>query len=86
MDTRRMPGSIEAVTWPSGDAPVAVADVEIVELRDVERPIRGFIARLVFVVMIATFAGLIVINGLPGRSGFSLTAPIPNLLAPVTAP
>lgn len=58
----------------------------MVELRDIERPIRGFIARLVFVVMIATFAGLIVINGLPGRSGFSLTSPIPNLLAPITAP
>jgi hypothetical protein len=79
-----MPGSSAAAEWPSSDA--LAAEVEIVELRHVERPIRGFVARLVFVVMIAAFAGLIVINGLPGRSDFSLNSPLLNLLAPVTAP
>ncbi len=84
MDTRRMPGSIETAQWPSGDA--AVAEVEIVELRHIERPIRGLIARIIFVVMIATFAGLIVINGLPARSTFALDNPLPNLLSTNAAP
>ncbi len=84
MDTRRMPGSSDAVEWPSSDA--FAAEVEVVELRHVERPLRGFVARLVFVVMIASFAGLIVINGLPDRSDFSLNSPLLNLLAPITAP
>ncbi len=84
MDTRRMPGSSDAVEWPSSDA--LAAEVEIVELRHVERPIRGFVARLVFVVLIASFAGLIVLNGLPDRSDFSLNSPLLNLLAPVAAP
>ena len=84
MDTRRMPGSSEPARWSTSDA--AVDEVEIVELRHVERPIRGFVARLVFVVMIASFAALIVLNGLPDRSDFSLNSPLLNLLAPVAAP
>jgi hypothetical protein len=84
MDTRRISGSNEAGEWPSGDA--YAAEVEVVELRHVERPIRGLLARLVFVAGIAVLAGTIAIAGLPGRSSFSLNQPLPNLLAPATAP
>ena len=84
MDTRRMPGSNEAVQWPSTDA--FAAEVEIVELRHVERPIRGLLAKLAFIAVTAVLAGTIAIAGLPNRSSFSLTTPLPNLLAPVNAP
>ena len=84
MDTRRMPGSNEAVQWPSTDA--FSAEVEVIELRHVERPIRGLVGRLAFVAGIAVLVGMIAIAGLPGRSSFTLNSPLLNLLAPVTAP
>ena len=84
MDTRRMPGTMEAVQWPSNDA--FAAEVEIVELRHVERPIRGLIGKLAFALAIGVLAGLVVTAGLPPRSPIAFDTPLPNLLAPVTAP
>lgn len=84
MDTRRMPGSMDAVQWPSNEA--FSADVEIVELRHVERPIRGLVGKLVFALGIGVLVGLIALAGLPPRSTIAFDTPLPNLLAPVAAP
>ena len=84
MDTRRMPGSIEAAQWPSDEA--VAAEVEIIELRHIERPIRGLAGRLVFVLAIAVLGGILAITGIPSRSTWALEAPVPNIFSTNATP
>ena len=79
MDTRRMPRSNEAVDRPSVEA--FETEVEVVELRHIERPIRWLAGRLAFVVLIAMLAGAIAVAGLPSRTNIAFDTPLPNFLA-----
>jgi hypothetical protein len=74
-----MPGSNEAMLWASADA--QESDVEVVEVRHLERPIRGLAARLVFVVLLVLLAASIAVNGMPERSGWYIKTPLPNLFS-----
>ena len=81
MDTRRMPGSIEAA--PGSLAQRHETDLEIVELSSAthDRPRRGHAWRAGFALAIAVLVGLIAIAGIPSSSGPGLDDPLPNLLA-----
>ena len=82
MDTRRMPSSNGMFHWPTA-APVSeeVDDVEVVEVRHIERPIRGLVNRLVFVVFLVLLAASIAVAGMPARSGWYIKTPLPNLFS-----
>ena len=77
-----MPGSREKAGGPSADAPGSEAEVEVVELRHIERPIRGLVSRVAFVILIAVLAVGVAVAGLPSRTNFAFDTPLPNFLAP----
>ena len=84
MDTRRMSGSIEIAEAPPGEA--LANEVEVIELSAVERRRRnGLVGRLFFAAAVALLASLIAIAGVPQRTSFSLSNPLPNLLQPNSA-
>ena len=74
-----MPGTSEMAWWSAADA--WESDVEVVEVRHVERPIRGLAGRLVFVVFLVLLAASIAVNGMPERSGWYIKTPLPNLFS-----
>lgn len=78
MDTRRMLGN-EAMLWGAADD--AATDLEIVELRDIQRPIRGLATRMVFAVFLVLLAASIAVNGMPPRSDWYIKTPLPNLFS-----
>ena len=81
MDTRRMSGSIEIAEAPIADA--FVTEVEVIELSAVEKRRRnGLMGRLFFAAAVALLASLIAIAGVPQRTSFSLSNPLPNILQP----
>jgi hypothetical protein len=84
MDTRRLSESTFAAQQPFAGAPDA--DLEIVELTAVERPTRGYLPRLAFVIGVAVLAGLIAIAGFPKGSSFGFGEPLPNIFAAQPAP
>ena len=69
----------EAMLW--GPADDADAELEIVELRHVERPIRGLATRLVFMVFLVLLAVSIAVAGMPPRSSWYIKTPLPNLFS-----
>jgi hypothetical protein len=79
MDTRRLLRSNEAMLW--GPADDAEADLEIMELRHIERPIRGLASRLVFVALLVLLAASIAVAGMPPRSSWYIKTPLPNLFS-----
>jgi hypothetical protein len=79
MDTRRMPGSTDTFTWPSFGT--VTEDVEIVEVRHIERPIRSLASRALFVAFIALLVATIAVAGMPDRSDWYIKTPLPNLFS-----
>jgi hypothetical protein len=84
MDTRRISGSFVPVPQLIDDD--FEDEVEIVELRHVERRGRGLMTRVAFVFVIALMAGLIAMAGMPSRTTFAFNTPLPNIFAPNAAP
>jgi hypothetical protein len=84
MDTRRISGSFVPVPQPMDDD--LENEVEIIELRHVERRARGLMTRVAFVFVIAVMAGLVAMAGMPSRTTFAFTSPLPNIFAPHAAP
>lgn len=61
-------------------------EVEIIELRHVERRGRGLMTRVAFLFVIAVMAGLVAMAGMPSRTTFAFDSPLPNIFAPHAAP
>ena len=61
-------------------------EVEIVELRRVERRRRGLMTRVAFVLLIGVLAGLVARVGIPSRTTFAFDSSLPNIFATTPAP
>ena len=83
MDTRRLTGSDDRA---QAIALAPETDVEVVELTAPRPSRKRFIAPALFVIGALVLILLIAYVGTPGRSDFSLTGPLPNVLSQENAP
>ena len=84
MDTRQLPAAME----PAPDPRIVASEteLEVVELTALPPPRRVRGAWLALALVIALLGAAVAIAGMPGRSEFALSNPLPNMLAPNSAP